>query len=72
MLLGIVGAWLGGMIGRALHWYPPGHPSGFIMAVVGAVAVLVVYGFLTRSTRVEVRYGAPLEDTRRAAAIIRA
>jgi uncharacterized membrane protein YeaQ/YmgE (transglycosylase-associated protein family) len=72
MVLGVIGAWVGGMIGRALHLYPPGHPSGFIMAVIGAIVVLVVYGFLTRPARAEVRYGAPLEDTGCPAAIIRA
>ncbi len=48
MLLGIVGAWLGGLIGRALGLYPPGHPAGFIMATIGAILVLAVYGYLTR------------------------
>ena len=48
MLLGIVGAWVGGLIGRAMGMYPPGHPAGFIMATIGAIIVLVVYGYLTR------------------------
>lgn len=50
MLLGIIGAWLGGLLGRALGMYPPGHPAGFIMAVVGAIVVLAIYGYLTRSS----------------------
>lgn len=48
MLLGIIGAWLGGLLGRAMGMYPEGHPAGFLMALVGAVVVLVAYGFLTR------------------------
>ena len=41
--LGIVGALLGGWIGRALGVYQPGQPAGFIMAVIGAIVVLAVY-----------------------------
>lgn len=43
MVLGIVGALLGGFIGQALGLYTAGEPAGFIMAVVGAVAVLLIY-----------------------------
>jgi uncharacterized membrane protein YeaQ/YmgE (transglycosylase-associated protein family) len=43
MLLGIGGAWVGGFLGRALGWYPPGHPAGFGMALVGAVVLLFLY-----------------------------
>ena len=43
IVLGIVGALLGGWIGRALGVYQPGQPAGFIMAVVGAIVVLAVY-----------------------------
>ena len=43
IVLGIVGALLGGWIGRALGVYQPGQPAGFIMAVIGAIVVLVVY-----------------------------
>jgi uncharacterized membrane protein YeaQ/YmgE (transglycosylase-associated protein family) len=42
-LLGIVGAFLGGYIGRALGWYREGDPVGFLMAVVGAIILLVLY-----------------------------
>jgi len=42
-LLGIIGAVVGGFIGRAVGLYQPGDPVGFIMAVVGAVILLVVY-----------------------------
>ena len=43
ILLGIVGAVLGGWIGRALNMYGPGEAAGFVMALVGAVVVLAIY-----------------------------
>jgi uncharacterized membrane protein YeaQ/YmgE (transglycosylase-associated protein family) len=46
-LIGMVGGWLGGLIGRALVWYGDGHPAGFVMSVVGAMALLLVYRLLT-------------------------
>jgi uncharacterized membrane protein YeaQ/YmgE (transglycosylase-associated protein family) len=39
IVLGIVGALLGGWIGRALGVYQPGQPAGFIMAVIVVLAV---------------------------------
>lgn len=43
MILGLVGAWLGGLIGRSTGMYREGHPAGFFMAFVGAVIVLFLY-----------------------------
>jgi uncharacterized membrane protein YeaQ/YmgE (transglycosylase-associated protein family) len=43
MILGLVGAWVGGFIGRATGMYNEGHPAGFLMALVGALIVLFVY-----------------------------
>jgi uncharacterized membrane protein YeaQ/YmgE (transglycosylase-associated protein family) len=43
MILGLVGAWLGGLIGRMLGLYKEGHPAGFFMALVGALIVLFIY-----------------------------
>ena len=43
MLLGIAGAIVAGLIGRALGWYEPGEAAGFIMATVGAILLLFVY-----------------------------
>ena len=43
ILLGIVGAVLGGFIGRSIGWYAPNDPVGFIMALIGAVLVLGIY-----------------------------
>ncbi|HEX3743344.1 MAG TPA: GlsB/YeaQ/YmgE family stress response membrane protein [Bryobacteraceae bacterium] len=44
MLLGLVGAWLGGVFGRSTGMYREGHPAGFFMAFVGACVVLFVAG----------------------------
>ena len=43
MILGLVGAWLGGLIGRMLGMYREGHPAGWFMALIGAVVVLFIY-----------------------------
>ena len=43
MLLGLVGAWLGGLIGRVTGMYKEGHPAGWFMALVGALIVLFIY-----------------------------
>ena len=43
MVLGIVGALLGGFIGQALGLYTANEPTGFIMALLGAIAVLFIY-----------------------------
>jgi len=43
MVLGLVGAWLGGLIGRMTGMYREGHPAGFFMALIGALIVLFVY-----------------------------
>jgi len=45
-LIGLVGGWLGGRIGRLLGWYEEGHPAGFGMSVVGAMALLLLYRFI--------------------------
>jgi uncharacterized membrane protein YeaQ/YmgE (transglycosylase-associated protein family) len=43
ILLGIVGAVLGGFVGRALGLYGPDEPAGFLMSFLGAVLLLVIY-----------------------------
>jgi uncharacterized membrane protein YeaQ/YmgE (transglycosylase-associated protein family) len=44
-ILGIVGALVGGFVGRVIGLYGDGDPVGFIMAVVGSIIVLAVYRF---------------------------
>jgi uncharacterized membrane protein YeaQ/YmgE (transglycosylase-associated protein family) len=46
MILGLVGAWLGGFIGQKTGMYKEGHPAGFLMALVGALIVLFIYSFV--------------------------
>jgi uncharacterized membrane protein YeaQ/YmgE (transglycosylase-associated protein family) len=43
MLLGIIGALLGGFLGRALGLYGPDDAAGFLMSTLGAVVVLGLY-----------------------------
>ena len=43
IVLGIAGALVGGFLGRALGWYLPGEPAGFVMATLGAVLLLFIY-----------------------------
>ena len=43
IVLGIIGAVVGGFLGRALGFYAPGEPAGFLMSIVGAVVVLAIY-----------------------------
>jgi uncharacterized membrane protein YeaQ/YmgE (transglycosylase-associated protein family) len=43
ILLGIAGAFLGGFIGRALGFYTEGEPAGLLMAIGGAILLLVIY-----------------------------
>jgi uncharacterized membrane protein YeaQ/YmgE (transglycosylase-associated protein family) len=47
-LIGIVGALLAGWIGRTLGWYGPNDSAGFLMSIVGAVVLLVIYHALFR------------------------
>lgn len=42
-ILGIVGALVGGFVGRLIGWYGEGDPVGFVMAVIGSIILLAVY-----------------------------
>jgi uncharacterized membrane protein YeaQ/YmgE (transglycosylase-associated protein family) len=46
MLLGIVGAMLGGFLGQALGLYGPEQGAGWLMSIGGAILVLMVYRML--------------------------
>ena len=50
VLLGIAGAVLGGFMGRAFGFYGPGEPAGFLMSLLGAVVLLLIYHKLRRPT----------------------
>ena len=43
ILLGIAGALLGGFLGRALGWYGPDQSAGFLMSLLGAILLLLIY-----------------------------
>jgi uncharacterized membrane protein YeaQ/YmgE (transglycosylase-associated protein family) len=51
MLLGIVGAVIGGFIGRALGLYGPQQAAGWLMSIVGAIVVLAIYRMVVRRPR---------------------
>jgi uncharacterized membrane protein YeaQ/YmgE (transglycosylase-associated protein family) len=44
--LGIVGALVATYLGQALGWYQAGQEAGFIGSIVGAVLILLVWGFI--------------------------
>lgn len=52
ILLGIVGAMLGGWIGQTMGFYGPGEPAGWLMATLGAIIVLAVYRMATGTRRI--------------------
>ena len=45
-ILGIIGALAATYLGQAIGWYGPDQNAGFIGAIVGAVLILIVWGFL--------------------------
>ena len=51
-VLGIVGAVVGGFLGRTLGLYGPGEPAGFLMATLGAVVLLFLYRMIRRPARI--------------------
>jgi uncharacterized membrane protein YeaQ/YmgE (transglycosylase-associated protein family) len=51
IVLGIVGAMVGGFLGRAVGWYGPNDPAGFAMAVVGAMLLLIGYRLIASRPR---------------------
>ena len=44
--LGIIGAFVATYLGQAIGWYRAGEGAGFIGAIVGAIILLAVWGFL--------------------------
>jgi uncharacterized membrane protein YeaQ/YmgE (transglycosylase-associated protein family) len=48
MLIGIVGAVLGGFLGRAMGLYAANEPAGFFMALLGAIVLLTLYRMTLR------------------------
>ena len=51
ILLGIAGSFVATYLGKALGWYQEGGSAGFIMSVIGAIILLLIYRlFAKRST----------------------
>jgi uncharacterized membrane protein YeaQ/YmgE (transglycosylase-associated protein family) len=48
MLLGVAGALLGGFIGKAMGFYGPEQPAGWLMSIGGAVLLLLLYRLIAR------------------------
>jgi uncharacterized membrane protein YeaQ/YmgE (transglycosylase-associated protein family) len=48
IVLGIAGSLVAGYVGRALGWYQPGQPAGWIASVIGAIVLLVIYGMIRK------------------------
>ena len=46
ILLGIAGAFIATYIGQAIGWYKAGQPAGWIMSVIGAMILLLLYRLL--------------------------
>jgi uncharacterized membrane protein YeaQ/YmgE (transglycosylase-associated protein family) len=46
MLLGLAGSFVAGYLGRMFGWYQEGQPAGFLMSVIGAVLLLILYRML--------------------------
>jgi len=48
ILLGIAGALLGGFIGRAMGFYGSDQAAGWIISILGAILLLVLYRMMAR------------------------
>jgi len=55
ILLGIAGAFVGTYVGRALGLYGPDASAGFMMSVLGAMLLLLIYRLVVgRSSRTRI------------------
>jgi uncharacterized membrane protein YeaQ/YmgE (transglycosylase-associated protein family) len=43
MAIGLVGALIGGWLGRAVGWYGPNDGAGYIVSIIGAILLLWIY-----------------------------
>jgi uncharacterized membrane protein YeaQ/YmgE (transglycosylase-associated protein family) len=43
MLIGVAGALVAGLLGRAMGWYHEGEGAGFIASILGSVILLGIY-----------------------------
>lgn len=49
-LLGVAGSFLASYVGVAMGWYRTGQTAGWIASVLGAIALLVLYGIIQRTS----------------------
>jgi uncharacterized membrane protein YeaQ/YmgE (transglycosylase-associated protein family) len=49
ILIGIAGAFIATVAGRAMGWYDASEAAGFIASVIGAIVLLVIFGLFTRN-----------------------
>lgn len=47
MILGVAGAWLGGLIGRATGVYDENRRTGFFLALFGALILVIIYSLIS-------------------------
>jgi uncharacterized membrane protein YeaQ/YmgE (transglycosylase-associated protein family) len=52
MLLGVAGALVGGFVGRAMGFYGPNEGAGWIVSILGAIILLVLYRLVARPRQV--------------------
>jgi uncharacterized membrane protein YeaQ/YmgE (transglycosylase-associated protein family) len=50
MIIGIAGSILATYLGQAIGWYRAGQGAGFIMSVVGAILLLLIYRVIRGAT----------------------
>ena len=50
IVLGIAGAFIATYLGQAIGWYKAGQPAGWIMSVIGAMILLLLYRMFKRKT----------------------
>ena len=47
-IIGIVGSFVATWIGQALGWYQAGQSAGWIVSIIGAIILLLIYRMLTK------------------------
>jgi uncharacterized membrane protein YeaQ/YmgE (transglycosylase-associated protein family) len=50
MAIGVAGSLVAGYLGRMLGWYREGEAAGFIMSVIGAMLLLLLYRLVAKRT----------------------
>jgi len=51
ILLGIAGAMLGGFIGKSMGFYGPNEAAGWLVSILGAILLLVIYRMMVGRRR---------------------